>query len=184
MNTQSLPLFPDDQPKPRNYRNVKGATLENAFAEWLVKEEGYERTKRNVPVNGKTSERFYDVDIHAVKAKYEADKINLLIIVTTIIAVVAAYKILNVAAGGGLLVLGGIAWFAAKSYFENAEEHAWVECKNQLGTVKRQQMQKLISAVQDVKDNGSGAKWTPDRVFLWQLPTSMLMPSISPTSMM
>ena len=59
------------------------------------------------------------------------------------------------------MIIGGIAWVLTKEYFEEKEVHAWVECKNQLSTVKRQQMQKLISSAEDVKAHPD-AKWKPD----------------------
>jgi hypothetical protein len=161
MSAQVLPLFPEQDPRPRNYRNAKGASLENAFAEWMVKKLGYERAKRNEPINGEISERYYDVDIHAVKKKYEATDVPKYVIGVTGAAAAVAYLALEVAAVG-VVGIGAAAYYFAQKHFES-NTHAWVECKNQLGTVKRQQMQKFISSVEDVRAN-SNARWKPDEV--------------------
>lgn len=62
-----------------------------------------------------------------------------------------------------LFIVGGVATILGFQGRNRAVTHAWVECKDTKTKVKRDQVQKLASSVDDVRAD-SGGKWKPDLV--------------------
>jgi len=160
----------------------RGISMEKQFAEWMKSDLGYNSTRRRVPVTGKISERFYDVDIYAEKfsrAWELARRLGLFLFVLSIItyvlptemepvrnlmvAVVASFD--PTWASSAVFVIGVAAVVIAYLGKRRATRFAWVECKDTKSNVKRAQIQKLISSVQDVRDS-EDAKWKPDVVIM------------------
>ena len=79
---------------------------------------------------------------------------------STIYNLIIPYLILN-----SLLIMGlaglGIGFYGKK----RTRVDAWVECKNQKTNVKRHQIQKLLSSVDDVRAL-EDPKWKPSQVIL------------------
>ena len=149
--------------QPKNYRNSKGKQLEKAFAEWMCKELGFDKTQLNEPAMGQSSQRAYDVDIHAVKQKYKNYAKEKALGATALAS--GGLLLYDMAAGATLFVFTLGIYYVAKKWFEQTL-HAWVECKNHAATVKRRDVQKLIQAVDDVRGLGDSARWKPDFVYL------------------
>ncbi len=163
-------------PEPR------GISLERTFAEWMKSTLGYTKTKLRVPVKGKIADRNYEVDIHGEKFSRLWDFmriVGIIFLVLSLLVIVAPGEMRDVQkwmedvvasfapelARYGLLIfgIGGVLLgFLGK---QRATTHAWVECKDQRGNVKRAQMQKLAAAVQDVRET-KDAKWKPDIVMV------------------
>jgi len=164
----------------RIQNSQKGKSLEREFAKWMKSDLGYSKTELRVPVTGKVSERSYEVDIHGVK---HSKLMNAIWIAGTALLGLAVYahlaedeEVANVAArivravspdqadnALGILGLGGLIlglWGRSKT-----KVHTWVECKNQKSNVKRHQIQKLISSVEDVRALDE-PKWRPKNVLL------------------
>ena len=159
--------------------SAKGKSLEREFAEWMKSDLGYSKTYFRVPVKGKVSERSYEVDIHAVKHSKVMNAISMTGIALFLLAVYAycadnarikdvAARIIRVLnpdqASNALGIIGVIGFFLGLYGKSKTMVHAWVECKNQKSNVKRHQIQKVISSVEDVRALEEEAKWQPKRV--------------------
>jgi hypothetical protein len=160
--------------------SAKGKSLEREFADWMKSNLGYSKTELRVPITGKVSERSYEVDIHAIRYSRIMNTIRVIGVIVLVVAIYAHVaedkQITNVAArivqvvspqqtGNALYILGGagvIGGFWGKS---KTKVHAWVECKNQKCNVKRHQIQKLMSSIEDVRALDE-PKWCPKHVFL------------------
>lgn len=155
----------------------RGMSLERAFAERMKSELGYTRTTLRVPVKGKIADRSYDVDVHGERYSQIWDRLRVVGIVCLVLAalvillpremrdvhkwmqsVVASFA--PELAGYALVIFGVGGLVLGYMGKQKATTHAWVECKDQRGNVKRAQIQKLHEAVQDVRDSDE-AKWKP-----------------------
>ena len=161
-------------------RSRKGKRLEREFSEWMKSKLGFAKTKLREPITGKVSERSYEVDIHGIK--YSKIMINLwklgmILLFVALYAIITndsaleqtAENIVSIFdpsfAKNALLVIG-VAGFAIGLYGKKKSKiDVWVECKNQKTNVKRHQIQKLISSVQDVRDLEEH-KWNPKEVIM------------------
>ena len=158
--------------------SAKGKKLEREFAEWMKSDLGYSKTYFRVPVKGKVSERSYEVDIHAVKHSKLMNAFSIAGIGVCLLALYASYaddarikdvaariiRILNPDQAGDALVILCVVGLLLGLYGRSKTKvHAWVECKNQKSNVKRHQIQKLISSVEDVRALEE-PKWQPKRV--------------------
>ncbi len=162
MSEKTLPLFPDGEPLPTNYRNIKGTSLERAFGTWLKSQGEYDTVKYNQPLSGKTAQRAYEVDVVGSFEKYDSTKVNTYIAATTAGIIALFYFVFEIKESLGLVALGALAMYLASQHF-NKIVYVWVECKNQQGTVKRRQMQLFLSNVEDVRANDNAA-WKPDNL--------------------
>ena len=158
----------------------KGQLLERDFADWMTSKLGYSKTELRVPVTGKVSERSYEVDIHGIKHNRLMDIVGVAGVFVAIVAAIAGYMgdpqiegaarqlvgAFDPSLGDSALLIVGIAGAVTGIYGRTRfRTDAWVECKNQKTNVKRHQIQKVISSVEDVRavDN---PKWKPDRVIM------------------
>ena len=162
-------------------RGAKGSELEQAFGSWMKHKLRYTRTEFRVPVKGKVADRAYEVDIKAEKFDPLWDNMRLLGAALIVLAMLSAVlpqlrsvrqsiehavgTVLPSFAPYGLLILGALATVLGSQGRNRAVTHAWVECKDTKVNVKRAQVQKLASSVQDVRNDPS-AKWKPDLVVL------------------
>ena len=162
-------------------RGAKGSELEQAFGSWMKHKLRYTRTDFRVPVKGKVADRAYEVDIKAEKFDPLWDNIRwlgaALIVLAALSAMVpqlrsvrhsiehAVGTVVPSLAPYGLFILGAVATVLGFQGRNRAVTRAWVECKDTKTPVKRAQVQKLASSVQDVRDDPS-AKWTPNLVVL------------------
>lgn len=161
---------------------ARGAILERTFAEWMKSARGYSRTKLRVPVKGEIADRHYEVDVHGEKFSPVWDLLRIVGIVFLVLAllvILAPREMRDVhkwlegvvasfapeLAGYALLIFGIGRFVLGYLGKQRATPHAWVECKDQRGNVKRAQVQKLIATVEAVRNN-SQAKWKPDVVIL------------------
>ena len=162
----------------RFLNSAKGKSLEREFGEWMKSDLGYSKTEFRVPVKGKVSERSYEVDIHGIKHSKLMNAIWIVGIALLLLSLYACITedayIKNVAAriirvvnpdqaGDALGILGVIGFFLGLYGKSKTKVHAWVECKNQKPNVKRHQIQKVISSVEDVRALEE-AKWQPKQV--------------------
>lgn len=160
----------------------RGIILERAFGEWMKSELGYTRTKLRIPVKGRVADRNYEVDVYAEKFSRLWDFlriVGIVFLVLSLLVILAPREMLDVhrwmedviasfapeLAGYGLLIFGIAGFLLGYMGKQRSTTHAWVECKDQRGNVKRAQVQKLAAAVQDVRDNRE-AKWKPDVVIV------------------
>lgn len=140
----------------------KGISLEKEFGEWLVKEQGYDQYKLRDKLAGKVSQIGYEVDVHAWE-NGDYQKYLHKVLAIGLFAVAGGGFLFDVSEALWIGVLFGIGLWAGKYYYDQKEIHVWAECKNQAGNVKRAQMQKLISSLEDVQANDN-AKWKPNKV--------------------
>jgi hypothetical protein len=160
--------------------SLRGENLEHEFAHWMKSNLGYSKTEMRVPITGKVSERSYEVDIHAIKHSRLMNSIRILGVILLLLALYAHFtndeEIGNIAtrivrtispdqAGNALWILGFVGLIGGLWGRSRTKVHAWVECKDQTANVKRHQIQKLISSVEDVRALEE-PKWQPKRVFL------------------
>ncbi len=160
-------------------KHEKGKKLEKDFSKWMKENLDYEETFLRKPINGKTSERYYEVDIHGTKTdkkvvKREVNKKKIAIFMILFSVVVFSLDLLPslkkfIASTTDeksiqmLLILVGIMiLFSPK---KDHTIHAWVECKNLAKKVKRDHIQQLNAKVADVQDFES-AKWYPSSIFI------------------
>ena len=162
-------------------RRAKGSELEQAFGSWMKRKLRYTRTEFRVPVKGKVADRAYEVDIKAEKFDERWDYVRRLGITLLALALVSAAfpamrsvrHVMEQAVGTvvpslapyALLLIGAIATVLGFQGKHRAVTHAWVECKDTKTRVKREQVQKLASSVEDVCADSTG-KWKPDLVVL------------------
>ena len=163
-------------------RREKGAELEVAFASWMESNLGYTSTNRNVLINGKASKRPYEVDVHGEiysrfwRVLHVGGIAMLLLAIATAIwprdlvevhraVEISVSSIVPEATGWGLAMVSMMAFVIGFIGKRKASTHAWVECKNRQGSVKRADMEKLKGAVHDVNENPR-ADWKPRRVIM------------------
>lgn len=157
-----------------------GKKLEEDFAKWARRNLDYDFTELRTLVNGSSSARPYEVDIHGIiyHRKYELiKKFGIAGIILSIVAfldIIPGFK--NLAensiqkripeiAGSTLVTLGLIAlgiWYFGK---EREIENHWIECKDLKTKVKRKDVMKLSVSSEDVKENKT-ALWKPDKVII------------------
>jgi hypothetical protein len=162
-----------------------GKTFERTVSEWLKEHMGYTKTRRRSPVKGKIADRHYDVDIHAVKFSQIAHFVFRAGIFLALISFFTAIspkawpeatqfiEAIFTAVGGRVTEAGaagtvvGIAALVLGLWAKKQSiKHAWVECKDLKGKVKRAVVQKLAASVDDVR-NSEEAKWYPDIVMIF-----------------
>jgi hypothetical protein len=162
-------------------RRAKGSELEQAFGGWMKQKLRYTRTEFRVPVKGKIADRAYEVDIKAEKYDPLWDNMRLLGAALIVLAMLSALlpqlrslrhsiehavgTMVPSLAPYGLVILGAIATVLGFQGKRRSVTRAWVECKDTKTRVKREQVQKLASSVEDVCADSAG-KWKPDRVVL------------------
>ncbi|MBM9502848.1 hypothetical protein JWG44_21580 [Leptospira sp. 201903071] len=157
-----------------------GRKLEEDFAKWAKRNLEYDFTELRTLVNGSSSARPYEVDIHGAiyHRKYELiRKFGIAGIILSIVAfldIIPGFKKLAESnfqkhipeiAGSTLITCGLIAlgiWYFGK---EREVENHWIECKDLKGKVKRKDVMKLSSSVDDVMENKT-ALWKPDKVII------------------
>lgn len=155
----------------------RGISLEREFAEWMKSELGYTTTKMRQPIKGRVAERGYEIDIKAKKYSRVWDmawRLGIILLILSIVTYLLPNEMQSVRqamekvvtnfdpalAGSAVFVIGIIAFVVAYLGKRKATTRAWVECKDTKSKVKRAQVQKLISSVQDVRENESGT-WKP-----------------------
>jgi hypothetical protein len=160
----------------------QGKSLEREFAEWMKSELGYTTTKMRQPIKGRVAERGYEIDIKAERYSRVWDiawRLGIFLVILSIATYLLPNEMQSVRqtmekvvtnfdpalAGSAVFIIGIIAFIVAYLGKRKATTRAWVECKDTKSKVKRAQVQKLISSVQDVKENEAGA-WKPDVVIM------------------
>lgn len=160
-------------------RKAKGSEFEQVFGRWMKEELRYTRTAFRVPVKGKIADRAYEVDIKAEKFDERWDyarRLGITLLALSLLCVIvpqmrSVRDAMEQAVGSfapslapyALFILGAVATVLGFQGRNRAITHAWVECKDTMAKVKREQVQKLASSVDDVCAD-SGAKWKPDVV--------------------
>lgn len=161
-------------------RRAKGSELEQAFGSWMKRKLRYTRTEFRVPVKGRIADRAYEVDIKAEKFDERWDYARRLGVTLLALALLAVFptmrpvrQVMEQAIGTfvpslapyALFLIGAIATVLGFQGRHRFITHAWVECKDTKTRVKREQVQKLASSVEDVCADSTG-KWKPDRIML------------------
>lgn len=151
----------------------KGATFELLFADHMKREFGFAEAKVNVFLKGKLAARAYQVDVVGIK------KLPFWRVVYVLALLVVAAGILTLAfpktaprvtntlraagarvekvarvnkAGVGLFAFGAAVLVLGYVGDRKSRRRVWVECKNRKSTIKRADIFKTVSSVEDVRD--------------------------------
>lgn len=163
----------------RRKRKNDGKEFEVLFGEYM-QEQGF-KVGQNEPCRGEQTARPYDCDLHGVRVSPSHQMIgragfgvfalflgsllfpeNLGGVQRAAESAVATFAPSLVQYA--LAFLGGGAWLAWALGKEGATRHVWVECKNRQTSIKRTDINKLQSSVEDVRAN-SQATWKPNEVW-------------------
>ncbi len=159
-----------------------GKSFEIEFADWMEEELGYQETKTRVRVKGKVSDRGYEPDIHGIYFDRKWDVIRKLGIGLMVLALLTIFlprefkwfkdistqivgSVTPDLVGYALLIVGALGFILAYKARDRTTTHAWVECKDRKTSVKRLDIVKLASDVEDVRKLKE-AKWHPDDVIM------------------
>lgn len=150
----------------------KGAAFEIQFAEHMRRDLGFSEAKVNQFLRGKTATRPYQVDVVGVKKQllwrliYAASALVVLAGMLTIAVPTAVPRVTNtmVAAGSrvqkatgltsvgaGIAAIGAVAFIFAAMGDRNSRKRVWVECKARKARIKRADITKTVSSVEDVR---------------------------------
>lgn len=156
----------------------KGKRLEDDFAVWMKKRLGYRKVHLRERVRGRVAERPYEVDVHGIRGHAWMTAVEAVGYALVVVAVAMfagelpevrrvlriAVAVVHPALAGFTLLLLGLGGILVGRYARRRRMlHAWVECKAHKTTVRREQVQKLLASIDDVRQH-KGAAWTPDRI--------------------
>lgn len=150
----------------------KGAAFEELFAAHMLERCGFSEAKLNQQLKGKLAARAYEVDVVGIR------KIPLWRVVYVFAVLIIAAGILTMLrpravpqvtntmkaagtrvekavgfgkAGVGILAIGAMAFVLGVVGDRRSRRRVWVECKNRKATIKRADMFKTISSVEDAR---------------------------------
>jgi hypothetical protein len=166
----------------RSKRHDKGLAFELAFKGYMEGPGGFRRVEHRIQCKGKVSDRSYECDLHGVKYSLVFTALYVVGIVVFLLAALAFVfpddmdevkratdaVVASVNASWveySLAITAVVSWIVAYVGQVSTQTHVWVECKNQRGAVKREDVNKLHTSVEDVRAL-RGAKWKPDEVWL------------------
>jgi hypothetical protein len=151
----------------------KGKEFEQAFANWLLTEQGYVTAKTRSAVFGRVTSE--EPDVYAYKTVEEKENgnngLSILFMLLFILSLVVGFyygleyedvvSLLFFVAIGFVFGLLCLIFRSSKSVTKDC--HVWAECKNIDGKVDKRMMQILIQSVSEVRSSES-ASWKPDIV--------------------
>jgi hypothetical protein len=149
-----------------------GKELEQEFASWM-RERGYRVEVREL-VKGLVSSRPWECDLHGSRPSRFARAVlgGALIAIAVCVVILSSHNWSDVTYGGSIVVLVASTWISLLLFAESKlERHVWVECKDRVENVKRDDIVKLKEARKEVMDYfvavkaGRGRGWRPDE--LW-----------------
>ncbi len=150
----------------------RGAALERLFAEHMQKNLGFAKADRNQLRNGKTATQAWEADIIGVKHQpiwrvvYAFALLVMLAGILTLLWPKAVPQVSNVMsaagtrvqkvarikpAGAGVILIGGAAFVLGLLGDRRSRKYVWVESKNRKVRVKRDDVNKTLAAVADVR---------------------------------
>ncbi len=167
--------------KRQRRRRNKGEEFELGFREYMKDEEEFTKVHHKELCKGKVADRPHECDLHGVKYSgffrflYVGGLVAFILAVAAVLFPEDLGEVKETADEAvasfdpslveySLFIVAGVAWAAAFWGKKATSKHIWVECKHRRTRVKRDDINKLQIAVEDVRAF-DGAKWKPHEVW-------------------
>jgi hypothetical protein len=150
----------------------QGAAFEIQFAVHMTRDLGFAEAKVNQFLRGKTATRPYQVDVVGVKKQllwrliYAISALVVLAGLLTLAVPTAVPRVTKTvtaagakvqkatgltSVGAGIAAIGAVAFIFAAMGDRNSRKRVWVECKARKARIKRADITKTVSSVEDVR---------------------------------